>query len=143
MNTTRLPRDCDAWTTVDARLDGAPPSHIVCDTCSEWVHVHDVSPDICPNTCSDCVRRMDDEMDAFLASTPFPPTPDPVALACPLDDHQGAGVGSPPSGASLDRTTRLVGHYLAHPATGVVLGAALVVLSTVSSALVLALGSAR
>lgn len=80
----------------------------------------------------------DPDLAAATLSAPFPPTPDPVELP-PLRTDPGAGVGSPPTGASLDRITRLVRHFLAHPATGVVLGAALVVLSTLSSALVLVL----
>ena len=101
----------------------------VCRGCDEWAPRADVVDGLCP-----CCA----ELAAEVAANPFPPTP-AHGVCSPLPSFDGPGVGSPPSGASLDRTTRLVGHFLAHPATGVVLGAALVVLSTVSSALVLVL----
>ena len=133
MNSARLPNDRDAWTTVDARLDGAPPSHIVCDTCSEWVHVRDLDPDVCPNTCPDCLRRMDDELTAFLDAHPFPPTPaTAVDLASLSVDGAGAGVGSSPAGPTLsDRITRDVVRLLSHPLTSAAARVAVVGVSVV------------
>ena len=110
----------------------------LCPACNTSNHVND-------SRCRWCgsgrdVRRVRDlALLRALVTDPFPPTPAPLA-PLPLSDEPGAGVGSPPTGPTLtDRITRDVVRALAHPATGVVLGAALVVLGSLSSALVLVL----
>lgn len=79
----------------------------VCRGCDEWALRADVVDGLCP-----CCA----ELAAEVAANPFPPTPDPVELS-PLRNGPGAGVGSLPTGASMDRIIRLVSRFLAHPLT--------------------------
>ena len=105
---TALPRDCDAWTEVDRRIERASDPYIPCATCFEWVHGAETLAGMCP----DCIRREDD---AFLDATPFLPPPDSVGRS-PLMPLPASGGGSHRA-SPVDRITRTMLAFLAHPLT--------------------------